>query len=191
METNIIVEGFLYAEKVHRVRYVKFIGDGDSSVYPSLMQNVPGWGYAVKKLECANLACKCYQGTLQQLIQSNPSYKGNGGLTQKIRKKLVSAARCAIRMRSREVDGGKALSLLREDLVNGPLHVFGVHTCCSTDFCTVRQQQQSEQSPSVTRNTDPSDDEENCDQTDDDGSESGHHGGKEDDDADIDGMQYL
>ena len=191
IETSIIVEGFLQAEKVHGVRYVQFIGDGDSSVYPSLMQNVPGWGYTIKKLECANHACKCYRGALEQLIQSNPSYKGNGGLTQKIRKKLVSAARCAIRMRSWEVDGGKALSLLREDLVNGPLHVFGVHTRCSTDFCTVRQQQQSEQSPSEARNNDPSDDEEKCDQTGDDGSESGHHGGEEDDDADINGMQYL
>ena len=90
-----------------------------------------------------------------------------------------------------KVDGGKALSLLREDLVNGPLHVFGVHTRCSTDFCTVRQQQQSQQSPSEARNTDPTDDEENCDQTGDDGSESGHHGGEEDDDADLDGTQYL
>ena len=68
METSIIVEGFLQAEKVHGVRYMQFIGDGDSSVYPSLMQNVPGWGYATKKLECANHACKCYRGALEQLI---------------------------------------------------------------------------------------------------------------------------
>lgn len=51
-------------------------------------------GHAIEKLECANHACKCYRGTLKQLVQSNPSYKGSGGLTMKIRKKLVSAARC-------------------------------------------------------------------------------------------------
>ena len=39
METDIILEGFLEAERVHRVRYMKFIGDGDSSVYPTLLQN--------------------------------------------------------------------------------------------------------------------------------------------------------
>ena len=49
-------------------------------------------------------------------------------ITTKSRKKLVSAARCAIRMRSQEANRAKALKSLREDLVNGPLHVFGVHT---------------------------------------------------------------
>lgn len=194
METDIIVEGFLQAEKVHGVRYMEFIGDGDSSVYPSLLQNVPGWGYAIKKLECANHACKCYRGALEQLIQSNPSYKGSGGLTLKIRKKLVSAARCAIRMRSQEVDRATALRLLQKDLVNGPLHVFGVHTHCSTDFCTVRQQQQqqSQQRLSEAQSTNSSDDEESYGDGEQDHAgdvlESGHQGRQEDDNSDFDGM---
>ena len=33
METDIILEGFLEAEKVHGVHYTTFIGDGDSSVH--------------------------------------------------------------------------------------------------------------------------------------------------------------
>ncbi len=52
MEADIILEGFLEAEKVHGVWYMKFVGDGDSSVYPTLIQNVPVWGPAIKKLEC-------------------------------------------------------------------------------------------------------------------------------------------
>ncbi len=99
METDILVEGFVDAEKVHGVRYIQFIGDGDSSVYPTLIQRVPGWGHAITKLECANHACKCYKGALERLVQDNPSYKGNGGLTMKMRRRLVSAARCAIKMR--------------------------------------------------------------------------------------------
>ena len=83
-----------------------------------------------------------YRGALEQLVSNIPSYKGSGGLTLKIRKILVSAARCAIRMRSKEEDRAKALISLRKDLVNGPLHVFGIHTHCSPDFCTVQQQQQ-------------------------------------------------
>ena len=43
METDIVLEGFLEAERVHGVRYTQLIGDGDSSVYPTLLQNVPGW----------------------------------------------------------------------------------------------------------------------------------------------------
>lgn len=84
METDIILEGFKQAEQVHGVRYMHFVGDGDSSVYPTLLQNVPGWGHAIKKLECANHACKCYRGGLEKLVQENPSYKGKGGLTEKM-----------------------------------------------------------------------------------------------------------
>ena len=88
METNIILEGFLEAEPVHGVRYAKFIGDGDSSVHSPLLQNVPGWDHAIKKLECANHACKCYRGALERLVQDC-----SGGLTQRMRKRLVTAAR--------------------------------------------------------------------------------------------------
>ena len=78
METDILLEGFMEAERVHGVRYTRFIGDGDSSVHTTLLQGVPGWGYAIKKLECANHACKCYRGALEKLVQENTSYKGNG-----------------------------------------------------------------------------------------------------------------
>jgi len=48
METDIILQGFLEAEKQHGVRYTNFIGDGDSSVYPTLIANVPGSGYYIE-----------------------------------------------------------------------------------------------------------------------------------------------
>ncbi len=155
METDIILEGFLEAEKVHGVRYIHFIGDGDSSVHPTLIQNVPGWGHAIKKLECANHACKCYRGALERLVQENPSYKGTGGLTLKTRKRLVSAARAAIRMRSTESD---ALISLKRDLQNGPRHCFGFHDDCSPDFCKTAQDKLSISStatipPSLTQST--------------------------------------
>ena len=151
METDIILEGFIEAEKVHGVRYTQFIGDGDSSVYPTLLTSVPIWGHAIKKIECANHACKCYRGALEKLVDDNPSYKGSGRLTKKMRQKLVSAARCAIRMRSKETDTREAVVKLNKDLLNGPSHCFGIHTHCSTDFCSVAQQsmQQSAMSSNV------------------------------------------
>ena len=142
MEPDIILEGFMEAERVHGLRYTQFIGDGDSSVYPTLLQNVP-WGYAIRKLECANHACKCYRGALELLVKSNSSYKGSGGLTLNIRRRLVSAARSAIRMRSKEEDTAKALELLKRDLINGPRHCFGIHTHCSPDFCTAAAESNS------------------------------------------------
>ena len=147
METDIILEGFLEAERVHRVRYTEFIGDGDSSVHPTLIQNVPGWGHAIRKVECANHVCKCYRGALEKLVKTNSSYKGSGGLTVKMRKRLVSAARCAIRMRSKEKNRVQALALLRKDLINGPRHCFGIHTHCSPDFCTTVRDLQVQQPP--------------------------------------------
>ena len=47
----------------------------------------------------------------------------------------MSAARCAIRMRSKEPDRKKAVKLLERDLINGPRHCFGFHDQCSPDFC--------------------------------------------------------
>ncbi len=148
METDIILEGFLEAERVHGVRYIKFVGDGDSSVYPTLLQNVPGWGHAIKKLECANHACKCYRGALERLVQDNPSYKGKGGLSNLMRKRLVTAARSAIRMRSKEKDVKKALAALKNDLKNGPQHCFGFHQHCSPDFCKTARDSVQQAPPS-------------------------------------------
>ena len=92
METDIILEGYLEAEKVHGVCCTKLIGDSDSSVHSTLLQSVPGWVQAIK-LECANHACKCYRSALERLVQDNPSsYKVSGGLPQRMRKRLVMAA---------------------------------------------------------------------------------------------------
>jgi len=57
MEPDIILEGFLEAEKVHGVRYTQFIEDGDSSVYPTLLTSVP-----ISSHQCAYLG-SCYQKT--------------------------------------------------------------------------------------------------------------------------------
>ena len=114
MEPDIILEGFLAAEKMHGVRYTKFVGDGDSAVYPTLLTKVSVWGRDIKKIECSNHACKCYRSSLKKLASDNPEYRGKGGLTQKMRKRLTSAAK----MRSAERDRVKALKQLEKDLIN-------------------------------------------------------------------------
>ena len=53
--------GFKQAEQVHGVRYKMFVGDGHSSVYPTLIENMPGWGRYIEKLDCANHACMYYR----------------------------------------------------------------------------------------------------------------------------------
>lgn len=37
------------SKQMNMGRYTKFIGDEDSSVFPTLVKHVPMWGYAIKK----------------------------------------------------------------------------------------------------------------------------------------------
>ena len=136
MEAHIILEGFLNCESKHGVRYMRFIGDGDSSVFARLQENVPVWGKAIQKLECANHCCKCLRSNMERLVADKPEYKGACGLTAKVRVRLVSAVRSAIKMRSAEADRGKAIAKLRKDIRNSIHHIFGDHRNCSSDFCT-------------------------------------------------------
>ena len=55
MESDIIVEGFNLSECMHCLWYMKFIGDGDSSVHYNIITSVP-YGRHVEKIECANHA---------------------------------------------------------------------------------------------------------------------------------------
>lgn len=69
MESDILVTGFNEAEYTHGLRYMRVIGDGDSSVMANIQQYVPLWGNRVEKIECANHAVKCYHNRLEQIIQ--------------------------------------------------------------------------------------------------------------------------
>lgn len=52
-----VVEGFSESMETHGVQYLKFIVDGDSSVYAKIKQQV-SYGDKVKKIECTNHALK-------------------------------------------------------------------------------------------------------------------------------------
>lgn len=63
MEKSIIVQGFNESEMLYGLRYTILIGEGDSSVYQSVLTGV-SYGYIIKKVECANHAVKCYTNKL-------------------------------------------------------------------------------------------------------------------------------
>ena len=123
---------------------MRFIGNGDSLVYPTLLTTVPGWGRAIEKMECTNHACKCYRGSLEK-VKENPKYNGKGGLTAKMQQRLASAAHCASKMRSHEQNRNEAIKKLQSDLQNGPYHCFRIHDNCSTDFCTSTRSMQNQE----------------------------------------------
>ena len=50
MEGDIILEGFLEAESKHGLIYMPLVGDGDSSGFSRIRQEVQGWGRYVDML---------------------------------------------------------------------------------------------------------------------------------------------
>ena len=131
MESDIIAEGFRLSETTHGVRYLKVVGDRDSSVMATIRQAVP-YGAFVEKIERANHAVECYRSRLEALAKDHPQYRGRGGLTKRAIQRLTVGARIAIRMNSKDSN----VQQLRRDLQNGPAHVFGDHTHCNSLFCT-------------------------------------------------------
>ena len=93
-----IILGFLEAESKHGLRYMRVVGDGDSSVFARIREEVPGWGRYVTKEEYAHHICKCYRANLEKLITDNPLYQGKHHLSKNTRVRLASALRCAIRV---------------------------------------------------------------------------------------------
>ena len=110
----------------------------------------------IVKIECANHSCKCLRSSLEKLVDAKPHYKGAHKLSKRTRERLVTAVRCAIRMRSQESDKTSAARKLEADIRNSVQHIFGCHSNCSIDFCKVGQasesHSQSTQLPSQTGN---------------------------------------
>ena len=131
MEADIILEGFCQSENMHGLRYLWLIGDGDSSVYHSVVTGVPSYGRDITKVECANHAVKYYRNRLEALCIDKPQYRGKHGLSQAMMKCITHGARCVIKMHSNTSD----VTPLRHDLRNGPRHYFGLHDKCNSAFC--------------------------------------------------------
>ena len=64
MEADIIAAGFQQSEAMHEVRYMKVVGDGDSSVLYTIHTTVP-YARDKSKLYCANHCVKCYRSHLE------------------------------------------------------------------------------------------------------------------------------
>ena len=92
MEVDILITGFNSAESMHGLRYMRVIGDGDSSVMSSIQQFVPVWGNMVTKVECTNHAMKYYRNRLEKIVLDFPKYKGKGGLTKFIMHERLSGS---------------------------------------------------------------------------------------------------
>lgn len=129
-----IVDAFCTSEELHGVRYLKYVGDGDSSVMARIKQKC-SYGYRVQKVPCKNHLIRCYTNGLYS-IALNCALKfpeARKMLRGKI-DQLVKAAHCAIHAATQDevTPHRQKVKSLIENLRNGPKHVFGDHRGCGT-----------------------------------------------------------
>lgn len=144
MESDIIVEGFNESISMHNLVYSKLIGDGDSSVTKKLHLAKPyGPNFTITKIECTNHIMRNYINRLRDMTVKRKSYVGNivPGVLRKILRdrlrKLRSAVTMAVqfRMKQSNFSHNEKVNLLKQDIMNGPYHVFGSHNNCDEYFC--------------------------------------------------------
>lgn len=133
MEASMAVDGFNMSESMHGIRYLKFVGDGDSSVFTKILQNV-SYGKEVKKIECTNHALKNYGKRLRSIkADTQISLEGRKLLTLAKINLLTKRAKSSIYEHAKT--GADDVDLLRSDLRHGLNHIYGDHTFCRVGIC--------------------------------------------------------
>lgn len=130
MVSDMIVEAFCSTMDIHGLQYRVMIGDGDSSTFKKIKENVL-YGRHVIKRECANNVVKNYTIALFNL-QKQLGNNGKKILPNTKFIKLKVLARMAITCNSKHKLGVESL---RADLKNGPKHFFNIHTHCKPYYC--------------------------------------------------------
>ena len=85
METEGAVRIFSRSLEINHLRYVNYIGDGDSSAYKTVTEKKPYGDFTIGKLECAGHIQKRVGAGLMVLVKNNKGIggHGNGKLTHK------------------------------------------------------------------------------------------------------------
>ncbi|KAK3922399.1 hypothetical protein KUF71_011868 [Frankliniella fusca] len=154
MEAELIQEGFKRSVLMHNLRFMKYIGDGDSSVEKMLCKDKQPYGatFPVQKIECKNHLLRNLKKSLLQISQNThlPCPVGLNKQDMVFLRKLVkentlrlaTGVSCASEYRGRTEDvpmHHMRVANLRADILNAPLHTFGDHDKCAEYFCKTRQ----------------------------------------------------
>jgi len=139
METDIISEGFKASIESYGLVYAKFIGDGDSSVFSSIIDVYDT--IKVEKIECINHIVRNFNTKLYDTAKNTVKGKNAADIPIEERR-LVSSdfPRFGIAVR-KSVDHYQQNKTncswkdLEQDLRNIPFHIFGQHYNCKNYFC--------------------------------------------------------
>ncbi|KAF4527543.1 hypothetical protein B566_EDAN014939 [Ephemera danica] len=148
MESDIIAQGFLQSESVHKLRYKTVVGDGDSSTYKKLLEVNPYPGIKIEKIECKNHLYRNFCNKLRALVTSKAKVvdsrnktvskypitlrKVIGGRVLKLRRSITAAV-SQIKGEFQHVD--RQTMELRKEISTCVHHVFGDHQHCKST-CT-------------------------------------------------------
>ncbi|KAL4112571.1 hypothetical protein QTP88_016326 [Uroleucon formosanum] len=143
MEADIIVQGFKQSLQSNNLIYSHLIGDGDSSVMKKINLAKPyGNDVIVKKIECTNHILRNYSNRLKDISTKRKSSSGTvvpGLIRTKLKENLPRlrySVTKAIEFRKNMTTSNDAKAkCLKNDITNGPYHIFGFHDECDEYFC--------------------------------------------------------
>jgi hypothetical protein len=127
-----LVEAFCNSEE-QGMRFLKFCGDGDSSVMARIKERCP-YGYKVEKVPCKNHAVRCYKSGLYSIsLNSVLKHTDLRKLLRQNIDRLVKSVNCAIAEATKDdiTPQRQKVDRLIAEFRNGLHHVFGDHTNCA------------------------------------------------------------
>lgn len=132
MESGVILEGFQCSVRMHNLKYLRLIGDGDSSVYKKIQDSKPyGPDSFVEKIECRNHILRNF---CQRVKDLSKRPKLSVEIKQCLKNNILrfrSAVVGAVKYRKNEnVPFVQKIKQLKSDILNGPTHIFGNHDNC-------------------------------------------------------------
>ena len=112
MEPEGAVKIFKRSVEINGLRYINYIGDGDSSAFQTVVKSNPYPGAIIKKLECVGHIQKRVGSRLRKLKEKNKGIggKGKGKLTDKVINTLQNYYGMAIRNNTGDITMKKSIA---------------------------------------------------------------------------------
>ncbi|XP_029161124.1 uncharacterized protein LOC114932878 [Nylanderia fulva] len=104
MEVDAVIEMFQRSEQLHQVKYVNYIGDGDSKTFKGLLESQQVENSSVKKKECIDHVQKRMGTRLRKLKNAMKGLGGKGKLTAKLIDELSVYFGLAIRRNHNSIE---------------------------------------------------------------------------------------
>ncbi|OXU21297.1 hypothetical protein TSAR_011565 [Trichomalopsis sarcophagae] len=139
MEKDIVVQGFLESVEKHKLIYKTVIGDGDSSVYKSILDSNPyrQYGIRVEKVECTN---HLLRNMCNKIVDASKGRLAHNLVRGNVKTFREYVKKCSFKIRQHvmtlikiirnEKDGYSQVKMLQNQIINSVHHVFGDHSQC-------------------------------------------------------------